>query len=61
MKKRLITAEDVQRSNDRLMGKTCKIVLSAEDSVLFERIRKTLPAIKDGPELRKRWKEAKGV
>lgn len=61
MKKRLITVEDVQRANDRLMGKACKIVLSAEDAALFERIRRTLPIIKDGPELRQSWKRAQAT
>jgi len=58
MKKRLITVEDVQRANDRLMGKACKVVLSAEDTALFERIRRTLPIIKDSPELRQKWKNS---
>jgi len=58
MKKRLITVEDVRRTNDRLMGKASRVVLSAEDSALFESIRRTLPAMKDSPELRQMWKKA---
>jgi len=40
MKKRLITVENVQYANNRLMDKAWKIVLSAEDIVLFEQIWK---------------------
>lgn len=40
MKKRLITVENVQYANNRLMDKACKVVLSAEDIVLFEQIWK---------------------
>lgn len=61
MTKRLITVEDVQRANDRLMGKACRVVLSTEDAVLFERIRRTLPVIKDSPELRQSWKKAQAT
>lgn len=57
MKKRLITVEDVRRANDRLMHGT-KVTLSPEDAALFERVRRTLPLIKDSPEFRRRWKEA---
>ena len=58
MTKRLITIDDVQRTNSRLMGKTCKVVLSTEDIIMFERIRRTLFPIKDTPELRNTWKKA---
>jgi len=61
MTKRLITVEDIQQTNNRLMGKCHSIVLSPEDTVLFERVRRTLPIIKDSPELRQIWKKAQAI
>lgn len=58
LKRRIITVEDIRLANDRMMGKVSTPVLSAEDAVLFEKIRRTLPPMKDSPELRRLWKKA---
>lgn len=58
MTKRIITVEDIQRANDRITGKVAKPVLCGDDAAFFERLKRTLPAIKDTPEIRKSWKMA---
>lgn len=58
MTKRLITIDDVKRTNSRMMGKTCMASLSPEDTVLYEKVRRTLIPIIDTSELRKIWKKA---